>query len=89
MRIILICLLLSACAHQNTFEFVKAQDVEEVRQPQNCGFDVLPNYGCWRTIDIRGGCKIIVVWPNSSGDGNNLQTLGLEVWKCVENNKEY
>lgn len=84
----LLVLISSGCSSER-FEFVKAQSLAEVRDSKNCGESVLPNYGCWRELDMRGGCKIIVEWPKSTADERRLQTLGLEVWKCIEKNREY
>lgn len=87
MRIALILLLLSGCAHV-PFD-VHMLTLDEVRAPENCGHDVIPNYGCWRPISPVGGCKIMVEKPRHSGDTDRLATLGKEVWKCLTANKEY
>ena len=89
MKAVLTLLLLAGCADVSRFEFVKAQSLVEVRGDRNCGQSVLPTFGCWRQLDMRGGCRIIVEWPKHSDDANRLRTLGLEVWKCVEGNRDY
>lgn len=61
----------------------------EVRDKRNCGYDVLPNYGCWRPLNAAGGCKVIVEKPKHTGDKERLATLGLEVFKCWTGSKEY
>lgn len=72
-----------------TTRLVMLSSVQEVRDPRWCGPDVLGNVGCWRTIDARGGCEIIVVKPRDTDDAPALQTLGKEVFKCFTGSHEY
>lgn len=90
MKAILFALpFICGCADATRFNFVKANSLDEVRQEKNCGESFLPNFGCWRQLDSFGGCHVIVEWPKHTEDARRLQTLGLEVWKCIENNREF
>lgn len=85
---ILILILIFACTPRQTME-VKLLPLEEVRAPRNCGPDVLPNFGCWRAIDVTGGCLIIAEAPRDTSDSKRLETLGREVFKCLNHIKDY
>lgn len=86
MRLLLVSLLAGCSAVP--FD-VRLLPLAELRAPENCGHDVLPNYGCWRPISPAGGCKIMAEKPRDSADTARLATLGKEVWKCLTGNHEY
>lgn len=86
MRAAVLLLLLAGCA---TDCKVTLLPLEQVRAPENCGADVLPNFGCWKPGGPAVRAEAIAEDARDTGDTARLRTIGEEVWKCYHAVKEY